>query len=353
MKRVLLLGAVVAAILVPAAVASPAATHTLRGTVVAKDRAHHALVVASSGGKVQTLVAPGAFARTHVGRRVVIRYTGVAGRLPRAVSVSLKGKAQHAVVRGTIVRLVKRHAIINAGGTVLNVTLKTAKRHRALASATSGPQVGDTVEVEVDIDDDGSLDASAVVVTGAPTAGQAASGGEMEVRGKVTELVPSTPTVSGHIILTVMGLPVRCEIPPGVTLNVKVDDMIELKCEAIGNPALWTVRTGHDEDAQAGDDDGQGSPGDDSDSGKVEVQGTIIASFTQLDTIVTVTPQNGGADVGCAIVAGSLPGFAAGDAVKMECLTVGATLTLKEIEKSGGDSGDDNGGDSGDDNGND
>jgi hypothetical protein len=41
-----------------------------------------------------------------------------------------------------------------------------------------------------------------------------------------------------------------------------------------------------------------------------------------------------GAPVTCAITAGSLPGFSAGDHVKVECKTVGGILTLKEIEKT-------------------
>ena len=193
MKRLLLLGALAAVVLVPVAAASPAATHTLRGTVVAKDRVHHALVVALPGGRVQTLVAPAAFGRTGIGRRVVIRYTSLAGQLPVALSVSLKGHASHAVVRGTIVRLIRRHAIINAGGSALNVTLRAPKAQRTLASAKSGPTVGDTVKVEVEIDDDDSLDASAIVVTAAPAGLTAGSEGEMEVRGKVTPLVPPVP----------------------------------------------------------------------------------------------------------------------------------------------------------------
>lgn len=322
MKRLLLLGALATAVLVPAAAASPAATHTLRGTVVAKDRAHHALVVALPGGKVQTLVAPAAFGRADIGRKVVIRYSGLAGRLPVALGVSLKGRASHAVVRGTIVRLVKRHAIINAGGSVLDVTLKAPKGQRALASANDHAKTGDTVKVEVEIDDDGSLDASAVVVAAAPAGPQVGSVGEMEVRGKVTVLSPltvetGTPPVS-----------ISCVVPTGVTLTVKVGDLIELKCDLIGG--LWTVRVAHDEDEHSG-------PGDD-DSSEVEVRGTVTYSSDGLS--VMVTPPVPGSPVTCTIpnrvLAELKAEFQAGDVVKMECVTLGDTLTLKEIEKKGG-----------------
>ena len=335
MKRLLLLGALIAAVLVPAAAAAPAATHTLRGTVVAKDRAHHALVVALPGGKVQTLIAPAAFQRTDVGRRVVIRYSALAGQLPVALGVSLEGHARHAVVRGTMVRLVKRHAIINAGGSVLNVTLRAPKKQRSLASSQSGPSAGDSVKVEVEIHN-GSLAARAVVVTGAPAGTTAGSDGEMEVRGKVTSLSPLTVATGGTPAVSV-----GCAIPVGFVPNVKVGDMIELECDLIAG--VWTVRVAHDEDDHS-------SSGDD-DSSEVEVRGTL--AFSTDGKFVIVTPTAPGSAVTCVIPTGiSLAQFLGGDIVKMECVKLGEVLTLKEIEKkgsSGAPSGDDDDDDDDDD----
>ena len=341
MNRLLLLGALAAVVLVPVAAASPAATQTLRGTVVAKDRAHHALVVARPDGSVQTLVAPAAFGRTDVGRKVVIRYSSLTGRLPVALRVSLMGSARHAVVRGTMVRLVKRTAIINAGGSVLNVTLRAPTGKRALASVKDTPKAGDIVKVEVDIDDDGSLDASAVVVAAAPAGTTAGSEGEMEVRGKVKALL----SAASITVTTGTGFDVTCIIPAGVTLSVKVGDPIELKCDFIGGQ--WTVRVarGEDENSDSGDDD----------SAKVEVRGTITALTPAAGltaATVTVTPTQGAAVV-CTIPVGiSLAQFAVNDVVKMECVKIGDVLTLKEIEKKGGGSGEQSGG-GGDDNGDD
>ena len=321
MKRLLLLGVLAVAVLVPAAAASPAATNTLRGTVVAKDRAHRALVVALPGGKVQTVVAPAAFGRTGIGRKVVIRYAGRAGRLPVALGVSLEGQARRAVVRGTIVRLAKRRTIINAGGSMLNVTLKAPKGQRALASAKSGPKAGDTVKIEVEIDDDGSLDASAVVVTGAPAGVTVGSDGEMEVRGRVTVLSPLTVETGGTPKISV-----GCVVPASFKPNVILGDMIELKCDLIGG--VWTVRVAHDEDGHS--DSGSG----DDDSAEVEVRG-IITALT--DTTVTVDA------VSCTIPPSVLAPlklhFAVNDVVEVECVKVGNTLTLKQIEKEGGNSG--------------
>jgi len=324
MKRLLLVGMLAAAVLIPAATAAPTATGTLRGTVVAKDRPHQALVVALPGGKVQTLAAPSAFGRTAVGRRVEIRYSGLPGRLPVALGVSLKGHASRAVVRGTIVRLVKRHAIVNAGGSMLKVTLAAPQGQRSLASAKDSPKAGDTVKIEVEIDDDGSLDAGAIAVASAAVGPQVGSAGEMEVRGKVTVLSPltvaaGTPAVS-----------IPCVVPPGITLKVAVGDMIELKCDLIGG--VWTVRIAHGEDEHSGN-------GHD-DSSEIKVRGTL--SFSSDGLGVTVTPSAPGQPVTCTIpnsvLAKLKAQFAAGDVVKMECVKVGDQPMLKEIEKKGGDS---------------
>lgn len=330
MKRFLLLGALAAAMIVPAAVASPSAIHTIRGTVVAKDRAHRGLVVALPGGAVKTIVAPRAFGRTDVGRNVVIRYTALAGRLPVARAISLEGRTRHAVVRGTIVRVVRRNAVINAGGTALRVHLTAPKAKRLLAAVPSTPSSGDTVEVEVEIAGDGSLGGSAAVV-GASSGTQVGSSGEMEVRGKVTLLSPLTVETGTPPVQ------LGCAVPADATLGVSVGDMIELRCDLIGG--VWTVRAAHDEDEPSGDDD----------ASEAEVRGTLAYSPDGLSVIVT--PLSGPA-VTCAIPGSVLAEvteqFAAGDIVKLECVTIGEALTLKEIEKksdhAGGQSG---GGDSG------
>jgi hypothetical protein len=329
MRRLLLAAVIAAAVLVPAAAASQSAAHSLRGTVVAKDRAHRALVVALSNGTVRTVAAPGAFSRTAIGRRVDIRFRPVAGNLPLALAVIAHGTSSHALVRGTIVRLVNRNVILSAGGSALTVTLKASKSTRALASAHTGQaEVGDRVKVEVEIDDDGSLDASAVVVAAAPAATTAAgSEGELEVRGKVVSL----PTLLAPqlTVLTGNSVTIACDVPAGVTLNVQVGDLIELKCDLIGGH--WTVRAAHGEDDQNDE-----SEGPDDHGSKVEVRGTLAFSADLLSVIVT--PPAPGSPVTCTIPKGIVlvPQFQAGDSVKMECVSTGGLApTLKEIEKKG------------------
>jgi hypothetical protein len=333
MRRLVLAAAIASAVLVPAAGASQQAANSFQGTVVGKDNAHRGLIVALRGGAVRTVAAPRAFARTAIGRRVAIRFSSRQGRLPIAVSVTPRGTASHAVVRGTIVRVGKRQAVLSAGGSALTVGLKAAKRKRALASAQSGPQVGDTVNADVEIDDDGSLAANAITVVATPTAPTAGSDGELEVRGKVKG--PLSPT--SITVVTGMGVEVTCAIPAGLTLNVQVDAPIELKCDLIG--ATWTVRKVHGEN-----DHGDSGDGDDD----VEVHGTVTAlTTTAVPPTITVTPTQG-TPVTCTIPTGaSLTEVAVNGVVKMECVQSGDTLTLKEIENQA-DSGQHHDGEHGD-----
>ena len=153
----------------------------------------------------------------------------------------------------------------------------------------------------------------------------------MEVRGKVTLLSPLTVVTGGTPPVSV-----GCVVPAGATLNVKVDDMIELKCDLIAG--VWTVRVAHGEDEDEDEDSG------DDDSSKVEVRGTITLltdATVAVDTVNSCT-------IPSSVLAQLKLQFKVGDVVKMECVDIGGALpTLKEIEKKGGGSGEQSGGGSG------
>ena len=234
------------------------------------------------------------------------------------------------VVRGTIVRLVKRHAIINAGGSVLNVTLRAPKRQRSLASSQSGPSAGDSVKVEVEIDDDGSLDATDGRRDRRPgrhdsRLGRRAGGARQVPSSRRS---PRTSVEDRH-----RRRPSRAPSRPASLRTSKVGDLIELKCDLIGG--LWTVREAHGEDEH--DDELTATTS----SSEVEVRGTLTSS-PRTATLVTVTPTAPRVrGVRARSPTGiSLARFAGGDLVKMECVKLGEVLTLKEIEKKGS-SGDD------------
>ncbi len=330
--RILLCAAPLAALVLSATASGATGTLTLRGVTVAKDKAHRGLVVALQNGTVRTVRAPGAFGRVDVGRRVVIRYRTVAGRLPLALSVASRGRSAQALVHGTIVRIARGRAVVNAGGNALSISLRAVKRQRQLSSVASGPEPGDEVEVEVEIGQHGSLSAGTITAAPAASSPAQASEGELEVRGTVTALSPLT-------VKTGTGVLVSCVVPAGMTITgVALNDSIELKCELVGGQ--WTVRKAHSEDE--GDDDGEHS-GDHSGSAEVEATGTL----TSLSPL-TVTPS-AGSPVICAIPAGiTLTGFAVGQRVEVKCRTIDGSLTLVKLkveETSDDNANDDDSGD--------
>ena len=79
------------------------------------------------------------------------------------------------------------------------------------------------------------------------------------MRGTVSVLTPASAGTPGLVTVVVRGLPVSCAIPAGVTLDVKVGELIELECRLTGDPAAWTVRGAEsedeDEDEHGADDD--------------------------------------------------------------------------------------------------
>lgn len=339
--RRLLLAAAAVFLLAPAAYAAPNATNpaTVRGVVVAKDKAHRAIVVAARrDGAVRAIVAPRAFRTLDVGQRVAVRYRLVPGKLATAVSVAAEGRSRTALVRGTVIRVANRRAILSAGGSALSVTLVTPKRQRQLSATGSDVKAGDHVQAQVEIHENGSLDAGQVVITAgaAPVAG-GVSEGELEVRGTVTGLSP-------FAVKTGTGVAVSCIVPAGTAVTgMAVGDLVEVECDLIGGQ--WTLRSAHKEGAAGaehatapehanGSDDDTAEHGDHGGdtSGKVEVKGML----TSLDPL-TVTPATGAA-VTCRVPTGvSLAGFATGQPVEITCRTVDGTLTLVELHADNAD----------------
>lgn len=330
--RITLCAASLAALVLSATAFGATGTPTLRGVTIAKDKAHRGLVVALSNGTVRTVRAPGSFRRTDIGRRVVIRYRTVAGRLPVALSVVPRARASQALVHGTIVRIARGRAVVNAGGNALSISLAALKGQRRLSAVASSPQPGDEVELEVEIGEHGALSAGTITAAPAATGSPAqASEGELEVRGTVTALNPLT-------VKTGTGVVVSCLVPADTTITgVAVGDSIELNCDLVGGQ--WTVRKAHSEDD--GNDDAEHRD-DHAGSGQVEATGTL----TSLDPL-TVTPPSG-APVTCAVPTGvNLTGFTAGITVELKCRTIDGKLTLVKLEAK--QSKDDNGNDDQDD----
>jgi hypothetical protein len=313
MKRTLLFLAAASVVL-----SLPATAAAFRGVAVAKDAVRHSVVVASKGGLVRTVRAPGRAGSVRLGHRLVFS----ARRLPdgtfRATSLRARGNARHAVIRGVVVRNQKRlhRLLISAGGTVFAV--------RAPArgfSSNRGPRSGDRVEVRVTISGN-SLVANSLDEIGHTN--------DVELEGIFLGIADGKLRLAvahrGEVFVTI---PAGFQLP---TLNPGDEIELEVSVDTAGAFTLVSVQ-GDEEDGDNNDDDHH--------HGKVEVKGEI----TTLETgSITVTP-NHGSPVTCMVPAGTdLSGFGLHDQVEMKCALVGTQLTLSRLKSEDDDDDDDDDG---------
>jgi hypothetical protein len=308
MKRLLLFAAAASAVL-----ALPATAAAFSGVVVAKDQARHALVIASRGGVVRTLRAPGHVRAARTGERLVFSARRLSDGTFKAGSLRPAGRARHAVLRGTVVRHRFSHYLLSTGGSVIAV--RGANRHH---------RAGDRVQVAVRIGRNG------LTATSFKDLGHANSleleGIFLDVKGDQLRLAVEH---RGEVFVTV---PSGFQLPP-----LRPGDEIELDVSVdatTGAFTLLSIRTDDEEDGE---------------HGKVEVRGTI----TNLsDTSITVSPGREGDDaedddghgspVTCAVTDKSLlAGFQMNDKVEMRCAEVKGTLTLVRLDKEDDDGGGD------------
>jgi hypothetical protein len=323
MKLPLLIGAGLMLVGASTALAAPPSTatktSTMRGIVVAKDKSQQALVVSTQAGMVRVIKAPTAFARTAVGRHVNVRYRPATGGLAVAVGVQRGGEARQALVRGTLIRVRRGHAVVSAGGSALTVSLRTSARQRALSSSGTGPKAGDDVQVGVKILADGSLGATSVTVVSAAAQGApVASEGELVVRGTVTAVSPAL------VVKTGTGVVVACSIPAGAPpTGVAVGDRVELSCDLIGGQ--WTLRQAGGEH-ESDDDDDHASR----DSRDLRVHGMLVS----LDPLAV--KRSSGEVVTCKVPAGTvLTGLVLGQPVELRCRTIDGVPTLERLKVGG------------------
>jgi hypothetical protein len=309
MKRLLLFAAAASAVL-----ALPATAAAFSGVVVAKDPARHALVIASRGGVVRTVRAPGHVRAVRAGERLVISARRLSDGTFKAGSLRPAGHVRRAVLRGTVVRHRLSHYLLSTGGSV--IAIRGANRHH---------RAGDRVLVRVRIGRNG------LTATSFKDLGHANSleleGIFLDVKGNQLRLAVER---RGEVFVTV---PSGFQLPP-----LRPGDEIELDVSVdatTGAFTLLSIRTDDEEDGE---------------HGRVEVRGTI----TNLsDTSITVSPgrddddDGHGSPVTCAVTDKSLlSGFQMHDKVEMRCAMVNGKLTLVRLKKE--DDEDDDGGGDGD-----
>ncbi len=316
MKRTLLFLAAASVVL-----SLPATASAFRGVAVAKDAARHSIVVASKGGLVRTVRAPGRAGAVRLGHRLVFSARRLSDGTFRASSLRAGGHARHAVIRGVVVRNQRRlhRLLISAGGTVFAVRAPA----RGFAS-NRGPRSGDRVEVRVTISGKG-LAASSLEEIG-HTDGLELEGIFLGIAdGKLRLAVAHR----GEVFVTI---PAGLQLP---TLNPGDEIELVVSVDTAGTFTLVSVQ-GDDEN----DDDHEGI---DEDDGTVEVNGAITALAADS---ITVT-SNHASPVTCAVPAGTdLSGFAVNDKVEMKCALVDGKLTLTRLKSEDDeDDGDNNDGD--------
>jgi hypothetical protein len=306
MKRLLLFAAAASAVL-----ALPATAAAFRGVVVAKDPARHALVIASRGGVVRTVRAPGQLRAVRAGERLVFSARRLSDGTFRAGRLRMAGLARAAVLRGTVVRHRASHLLLSTGGSVIGMR---APAHR---------RPGDRVQVRVRIGRNG------LTATSFKDLGHANS---LELEGIFLGLNGNQLRLAvehrGEVFVTV---PNGFQLPP-----LKPGDEIELDVSVDATTGAFTLLSIRTDDENDGE------------HGKVEVEGTI----TNLsDTTITVSPgkddegdddDGGDTPVTCAVTNKSLvSGFRMNDKVEMRCAMVNGTLTLVRLKNEDDDEGDD------------
>jgi len=313
MKRILLPVLALAAVL-----ALPATASAFSGVAVAKNSARHTVVVASKGGLVRTVRAPGHLAAVRLGNRVSYTARRLADGTFRAGTLRASGRVSRAVLRAVVVRnQAKLHRLLlTAGGSVFDVR---APARGFMSHRDHRP--GEKVEVRVRITS-GGLGATSIT-----TLGQASTlelqGIFLSVNGDQLRLAVEH---RGEVFVT---------IPAGFQLpQLKPGDEIELivNVDAAGAFTLVSVNSDDEND----DDQGTGE-----DNGRIEVHGDI----TQIGGgMITVQPH-GGSPVQCAVPAGvDLSGFKMNDHVEMRCANVNGKLTLTRLKQDDDGDGDGGGG---------
>jgi hypothetical protein len=243
MKKALFAGALVLAVLYPAA----AGAATFKGTVVSRQAARHVLVVTSKAGLVRTVhTTSTARAGSVVSVRAAVRPDGTF----TASRVAVVGRTKKARIQGVVVA--HAHGVTFLSG---NRSVIAVRTRRALASVGTGtPLPGTVANIGVKIGVQGAL-----TQTSATTVGQTSN---IVIQATVESLTPATATTAGSLVLKIGTETFTIPLPAGTTLPATIVQ---------GATVSLTISFGAN-GATAGDDendnnDDQGDDQDDNDDG--------------------------------------------------------------------------------------
>jgi hypothetical protein len=224
--------AIAAALLAP--VSGTAATSaSWKGVVVAKDPSRHAVITASAGGVVRTVRnAPAARSLT-LGLAITVRAQQLHDGTFRVQRITPVGRASAVQLRGVLIRYQGGRYLVSAGGSVLAVRGREARRTAAVS--TAGVRPGDKVLMTT------SIAHGALTATSVRTVGHT---GSVELEGLFLGL-----TATGQIRLAVAHRgEVLVTVPAGVTLPaLSPGDELELAVTVDSAGAFTLVRVGDTE----------------------------------------------------------------------------------------------------------
>ena len=320
MKRMLILLALAAGLLVGAAPAVAAPASAWKGVIIAKDAKRGSVVTASANGVVRTVRTPKA--RTlRLGQRLDVSATELADGTFKATGVRSSGRAKTVRMKAVVVRnqRAQKRLLVSAGGSTF--ALARGSKARTLSSVVqSGPLPGDQISATVNV---AGATPQATSVT---TIGRL---GVLEVEGILTKIeAGSIQLVVASAGFVTIALPAGFVMPAGIQLFDELEAHV-----AVGMDGTLTLHAIQTDDAEHRGDHGV----DTDDDGELEIKGKISALS---GTSISVTPGQSASPVTCSL-SQPLSGFAVGDFVELECVASGAggSLVLKKIKHE--DDGDD------------
>jgi hypothetical protein len=231
------------------ALAGPASAASLHGTVVHHNSKAHSFALATRSGRLYAIHARH-LPRT--GRTVSVLARRLRNGTYAATRIRVGGSRRHVRLRGVVTFATRRGLVVSARGVSLFV-----RRRAAGARAADSTQVGDEVEVEGTVDDQGQVDATTVTPTGAQQS-------TVDLEGVIIALDAGARTLTlsadddeqsgGTMTVT---------IPAGFDFSLfQVGQEVELQATPTGTGTFTAVQSSGDDNAQeaddAGDDQGDG-----------------------------------------------------------------------------------------------
>lgn len=330
MKRILVLLALAAGLLVVAAPATAAPPAAWKGVVVAKDVGRGTVVTVSANGVARTARTPSA--RTlKVGQRLAVRATSLADGTFKARSLRAFGRAKTVRMRAVVVRnqQAQKRLLVSAGGSTF--ALVRGSKGRTLSSLVqSGPRPGDQINATLNVVG-GTPHATSVNTIGRL--------GALEVEGLLTKI----EAASIELVVARTGF-VTVALPTGFTMPAGISAFDEVKAHVtVGTDGKLSLLSIQSDEESERDDDGV-AVGDH--NGQLEVTGTISALSA---TSISVSPGSSASPVTCSL-SKPLAGFAIGDRVELECAagSTAGSLVFKDIEHEDDDENDHDDGDEND-----